>query len=127
MLMTQRRAQPECGIRSTEDNKVNEGSEDYMRHLRNRSVPCVYCASPWFFVPFVSFCEFHFGFRAKAVATGRLLLMIGILSLNYFETRADELVQSFTIKEFFGVSHLNQIIDLDSSGSVDWQTLEPNS
>ena len=29
-------------------------------------------------------------------------------------------IQSFTIKEFCGVSHPNQIIDFDFSGSVDW-------
>ena len=50
-------------------------------------------------------------FRAgsTAVATGRLLLLIAILSVNYFAARADELVRSFAIKEFFGVAHPNQM------------------
>ena len=57
---------------------------------------------------------------AEVKAKARLLLFIAILSLNYFEARADELVRSFAIKEFFGVSHPNQIIDFDFSGSMDW-------
>ena len=52
---------------------------------------------------------------------------LALFVLTTLQARADELVQSFTIKEFFGVAHPNQIIDFDFGGSVDWQTLESNS
>ena len=36
------------------------------------------------------------------------------------QTPNGTLIQSFTIKEFFGVAHPNQIFDFDFAGSVDW-------
>ena len=54
----------------------------------------------------------------NAMAAGRLLLLTVILSLNDLEARADDLVQSFPIKEFFGVSHPKQI--LISISPVPW-------
>ncbi len=66
---------------------------------------------------------FSWSYSVTPPGAGNLLplfLSIVISSLENSNARADELIQTFTIEERFGVSHPDQIIDFDFSGQADW-------
>ena len=55
-------------------------------------------------------------FAAKLFLSSLALVLTGA------QAHAAELIKEFTIKEFFGVAHPNQIIDFDFTNTVDWNS-----